>query len=140
MHSLIGIDQPSIFAKLSSGLCKNGCNLGGSNMGRLGNYFNIMLMVEYEGSKIIINNIITSVCFTLSLILTLSSLRIAVLSTLSLMTESVICLKSYGCCRRCYSISVDKGLNILHIENPILVKTMMQEPTTFTWKELCQRG
>jgi hypothetical protein len=36
-------------------------------MGRLGNYFTIMLMVEYEGSKFFFNNIITSVCFTLNL-------------------------------------------------------------------------
>ena len=67
MHSLIGIDQPSIVTKLSSGLCKNGSNLGDSNTSRLGNYLTIMLMVEYEGSKFFFNNIITSVCFTLNL-------------------------------------------------------------------------
>ena len=61
MHSLIGIDQPSIVTKLSSGLCKNGSNLGDSNMGRLGNYFTIILMVEYEGSNFFFNSIITSV-------------------------------------------------------------------------------
>jgi glycine cleavage system transcriptional repressor len=67
MHSLIGIDQPSIVTELSSGLCKNGSNLGDSNMVRLGNYFTTILMVEYEGINFFFNNIIKSVCFTLNL-------------------------------------------------------------------------
>ena len=67
MLSLVGVDQPSIVAKLSAGLCKSGCNLGDSTMGRLGNYFTIMLMVEYEGNKKSLNNIITSVCGPLNL-------------------------------------------------------------------------
>jgi glycine cleavage system transcriptional repressor len=67
MLSLVGIDQPRIVAKLSAGLCKNGCNLGDSTMGRLGNYFTIMLMVEYGGDKNSLDNIITSVCGPLNL-------------------------------------------------------------------------
>ena len=67
MLSLVGLDRPSIVAKLSAGLCKSGCNLGDSTMGRLGNYFTIMLMVEYEGSKDSLDNIISSVCGPLNL-------------------------------------------------------------------------
>ena len=67
MLSLVGLDQPSIVAKLSSGLCKNGCNLGESSMGRLGNYFTIMLMVEHEGDKKSLETIISSVCDPLNL-------------------------------------------------------------------------
>ena len=67
MLSLVGLDQPSIVAKLSSGLCKNGCNLGESSMGRLGNYFTIMLMVEHEGDKKALKTIISSVCDPLNL-------------------------------------------------------------------------
>ena len=67
MLSLVGLDQPSIVAKLSAGLCKSGCNLGDSTMGRLGNYFTIMMMVEYEGSKDSLDNIISSVCAPLNL-------------------------------------------------------------------------
>ena len=67
MLSLVGLDQPRIVARLSAGLCKNGCNLGESSMGRLGNYFTIMLMVEYEGDKKSLQNIISSVCAPLSL-------------------------------------------------------------------------
>ena len=67
MLSLVGLDQPSIVATLSAGLCKSGCNLGDSTMGRLGNYFTIMLMVEYEGNRNSLDNIITSVCDPLKL-------------------------------------------------------------------------
>ena len=67
MLSLVGLDQPRIVARLSAGLCKNGCNLGASSMGRLGNYFTIMLMVEHEGDKESLQNIISSVCSPLSL-------------------------------------------------------------------------
>jgi glycine cleavage system transcriptional repressor len=67
MLSLVGLDQPRIVAKLSAGLCKSGCNLGDSTMGRLGNYFTIMLMVEYGGNKNSLENIIKSVCGPLNL-------------------------------------------------------------------------
>ena len=67
MLSLVGLDKPKIVAKLSAGLCKNGCNLGESSMGRLGIYFTIMLMVEHEGDKESLQNIISSVCSPLSL-------------------------------------------------------------------------
>ncbi len=67
MLSLIGLDQPRIVAKLSAGLCKSGCNLGDSTMGRLGNYFTIKLMVEFEGDKNSLVSVITSVCGPLNL-------------------------------------------------------------------------
>lgn len=67
MLSLIGLDQPSIVARLSAGLCKNGCNLGDSSMVRLGEYFTIMLMIEHEGSKASLQSIISSICDPLNL-------------------------------------------------------------------------
>ena len=67
MVSLIGLDQPSIVARLSAGLCKNGCNLGDSSMVRLGKYFTIMLMVEHEGGKDSLETIIASICEPLKL-------------------------------------------------------------------------
>ena len=51
MLSLIGLDQSSMVARLSAGLCKNGCNLGDSSMVRLGKYFTIMLMVSMKAEK-----------------------------------------------------------------------------------------
>ena len=67
MLSLIGLDQPSIVARLSAGLCKNGCNLGESSMVRLGKYFTIMLMVEHDASKDSLKSIIASTCEPLKL-------------------------------------------------------------------------
>ena len=67
MLSLVGLDQPSIVAKLSAGLCKNGCNLGESSMSRLGKYFTIMLMIEHEGDKNSLQAIVVSVCDPLNL-------------------------------------------------------------------------
>ena len=56
--SLIGNDRPGIVAKLSAGLCKNGCNLGDSSMARLGNNFVIMLAVQFNGSQEALGNIV----------------------------------------------------------------------------------
>ena len=67
MLSLIGLDQPSIVASLSAGLCKNGCNLGDSSMVRLGKYFTIMLMVEYSAGKESLESVIASICEPLQL-------------------------------------------------------------------------
>ena len=67
MLSLIGLDQPSIVASLSAGLCKSGCNLGDSSMVRLGNYFTIMLMVEHDCGKDSLESIVASICDPLKL-------------------------------------------------------------------------
>ena len=67
MLSLIGLDQPSMVARLSAGLCKNGCNLGDSSMVRLGKYFTIMLMIEHESGKESLEAIIASICEPLKL-------------------------------------------------------------------------
>ena len=56
--SLIGNDRPGIVAKLSAGLCKNGCNLGDSSMARLGNNFVIMLALQFNGSQEALGNIV----------------------------------------------------------------------------------
>ena len=65
--SMIGKDRPSIVAKLSAGLCKNGCNLGDSSMARLGNNFVIMLAVQFNGSKEALNNIVAPLAGALEL-------------------------------------------------------------------------
>ena len=49
MVSMFGEDRAGIVAQLSAALCRSGCNLGDSSMARLGNYFTIMMMVEYPG-------------------------------------------------------------------------------------------
>jgi glycine cleavage system transcriptional repressor len=56
--SLVGKDCPGIVARLSAGLCKNGCNLGDSSMARLGNNFVMMLAVQFNGSQEALSNIV----------------------------------------------------------------------------------
>lgn len=51
MLSMVGEDRPGIVARLSAELCQNGCNLGASSMARLGDYFTIMVMVEFQGDE-----------------------------------------------------------------------------------------
>tara|TARA_B100002003_G_C14141721_1_gene548972 strand:- start:1207 stop:1734 length:528 start_codon:yes stop_codon:yes gene_type:complete len=65
--SLVGKDQPGIVAKLSAGLCKNGCNLGDSSMARLGNNFVIMLAVQFSGSQEALANIVAPLAGMLNL-------------------------------------------------------------------------
>ncbi len=65
--SLIGLDQPGIVAKLSTGLCEKGCNLGDSSMARLGNTFAIMLAVHFDGSQKVLGEIIAPLADSLGL-------------------------------------------------------------------------
>lgn len=65
--SMVGKDRPNIVAKLSAGLCKNGCNLGDSSMARLGSNFTIMLALQYNGSQEALNNIVAPIAGTLNL-------------------------------------------------------------------------
>ena len=65
--SMVGKDRPSIVAKLSAGLCKNGCNLGDSSMARLGNNFCMMLAVQFNGSQEALSNIVAPLAGALNL-------------------------------------------------------------------------
>jgi glycine cleavage system transcriptional repressor len=118
MLSLVGLDQPSIVAKLSAGLCKSGCNLGDSTMGRLGNYFTIMLMVEYEGSKDSLDNIISSVCTPLNL----DSHLVKIQDGISQHFEPDVRISLFaedrmGVVEDVTVSLADAGLNILHLES-----------------------
>ncbi|KMP11609.1 amino acid-binding ACT [Candidatus Nitromaritima sp. SCGC AAA799-A02] len=65
--SLVGKDRPGIVAKLSAGLCKNGCNLGDSSMARLGDNFAIMLAVQFDGSQEALGNVVAPLAGSLNL-------------------------------------------------------------------------
>ena len=65
--SMVGIDKPSIVAKLTAGLCKNGCNLGDSSMARLGKNFVIMLAAQFDGSQKALENIVAPLAKELDL-------------------------------------------------------------------------
>ena len=67
MLSMVGKDRPSIVAELSTGLCKNGCNLGDSSMACLGGNFTIMVLVQYDGSLDALDKIVASLAGSLGL-------------------------------------------------------------------------
>jgi len=64
---LVGKDRPGIVARLSAGLCKNGCNLGDSSMARLGDNFVIMIAVQFEGSQEALSNIVSPLAGSMDL-------------------------------------------------------------------------
>ena len=51
MLTLIGVDQKGIVASITQQLANLGANLGEAQMQRLGTYFTIMLMVQYDGDE-----------------------------------------------------------------------------------------
>ncbi len=120
MLSLIGLDQPSMVASLSAGLCKNGCNLGDSSMTRLGKYFTIMLMVEHEGGEKSLESIIASICEPLNLNAHLVELEDGAQYhrepdvRISLFAENRI-----GIVEDATTPLAQAGLNILHLESNV---------------------
>ncbi len=67
MLTLVGKDQPGIVAKLSTALCRGGCNLGESSMARLGGNFTIMLMVQFDGTALELEEMVLPVANALGL-------------------------------------------------------------------------
>ena len=120
MLSLIGLDQPSIVARLSAGLCKNGCNLGDSSMVRLGKYFTIMLMVEHDAGKDSLKSIIASTCEPLKLNSHLVELNDGTQQQcepdvrISLFAEDRM-----GIVEDATTPLAEAGLNILHLESNV---------------------
>ena len=51
MLTIVGKDRPGIVAQTTSVLYQGGCQLGEASMLRLGENFTMMLMVEYEGKR-----------------------------------------------------------------------------------------
>ena len=120
MLSLIGLDQPSIIARLSAGLCKNGCNLGESSMIRLGKYFTIMLMVEYDAGKDSLEPIIASICKPLELNVHLVELTDGAQQQCEPdVRVSLFAEDRMGIVEDATTPLAQAGLNILHLESNI---------------------
>lgn len=67
MLTLVGSDQAGIVSKATNTLLKANCNLGEASMMRLGNSFNVMLMVNSEHSAGEIKALMADCCHALSL-------------------------------------------------------------------------
>lgn len=118
MISLVGKDRPGIVAKLSAGLCRNGCNLGDSSMARLGNNFTIMLMVQFDGSLEALGEIVASICDPLEL----NQHLVAIEAGTHQQVEPDVRISLYAADRMGIVEDVttplaEAGLNILHLES-----------------------
>lgn len=120
MLTLVGKDQPGIVARLSTALCRGGCNLGDSSMARLGNNFTIMLMVQFEGEAQDLEKLVAPVAKTLDLhkhvdpveggqhYLIQPNVRI-----------SIYCSDRPGIMEEVTSALTEAGLNILNLDSNI---------------------
>jgi len=121
--TLVGKDQPGIVARLSTALCRGGCNLGESSMARLGSNFTIMLMVQYDGTAQDLDNMVGPVAETLGLrrhvdpveggehFLIQPNIRV-----------SVYCPDRPGIMEEVTGILAEAGLNILHLDSNMGLK------------------
>lgn len=120
MLTLVGKDRPGIVARLSTALCRGGCNLGDSSMARLGNNFTIMLMVQFEKTAQDLEKIVAPVAKELDLhshvdpieggehFLIQPNVRI-----------SVYCSDRPGIMEEVTSALTEAGLNILNLDSNI---------------------
>lgn len=67
MLTLVGKDRPGIVAHVTAALFDGGCNLGEASMMRLGGNFSMMLMVQYQGSKHALEQLVEGVAESLGL-------------------------------------------------------------------------
>lgn len=116
--SLIGKDRPGIVAQLSAALCQNGANLGASSMARLGDYFSIMMMVEFSGDEKALKEMIEPVGKQLELRFQVD----AVEGDYEHQVQPDVRISIYaddrkGIVEDVTTLLADAGLNILHLDS-----------------------
>ncbi len=67
MLTLVGRDRPGIVAEVTNSLFEAGCQLGEASMMRLGGNFTIMMMVNYNGAKKGLEQLLLTVAESLDL-------------------------------------------------------------------------
>ena len=115
--SLVGKDRPGIVAKLSAGLCKNGCNLGDSSMARLGNNFVIMLAVEYGGSQEALSNILAPLAGAMDLKQNISIIDEGAHSIEPDVRINIFSDERIGVINDAVGMLTESGLNIISLES-----------------------
>lgn len=67
MLTLVGKDRPGIVAHVTAALFDGGCNLGEASMMRLGGNFTIMMMVQHQGNKHALEQMVEGVAESMGL-------------------------------------------------------------------------
>ena len=115
--SLVGKDRPGIVARLSAGLCKNGCNLGDSSMARLGDNFVIMIAVQFEGSQEALSNIVSPLAGSLDLTQSLMEIEEGTHDIEPDIRINIYSDERMGIIEDVTSMLTESGLNILSLES-----------------------
>jgi len=117
--SLVGKDKPGIVAKVSAGLCKNGCNLGDSSMARLGNNFVIMLAVQFNGSQEAFGNIVTPLAGAMDLKQNVMKIERGTHDIEPDVRINIYSDERMGIVEDVTNILAESGLNILSLESSL---------------------
>ena len=115
--SLVGKDRPGIVARLSAGLCKNGCNLGDSSMARLGDNFVIMIAVQFEGSQEALINIVSPLAGSMDLKQSLMEIEEGTHDIEPDVRINIYSDERMGIIEDVTSMLTESGLNILSLES-----------------------
>ena len=115
--SLVGKDRPGIVARLSAGLCKNGCNLGDSSMARLGDNFVIMIAVQFEGSQEALSNIVSPLAGSMDLKQSLMEIEEGTHDIEPDVRINIYSDERMGIIEDVTSMLTESGLNILSLES-----------------------
>jgi len=115
--SLVGKDRPGIVARLSAGLCKNGCNLGDSSMARLGDNFVIMIAVQFEGSQEALSNIVSPLAGSMDLKQSLMEIEEGTHDIEPDVRINIYSAERMGIIEDVTSMLTESGLNILSLES-----------------------
>ena len=115
--SLVGKDRPGIVARLSAGLCKNGCNLGDSSMARLGDNFVIMIAVQFEGSQEALSNIVSPLAGSMDLKQSLMEIEEGTHNIEPDVRINIFSDERMGIVEDVTSMLTESGLNILSLES-----------------------
>ena len=115
--SLVGKDRPGIVARLSAGLCKNGCNLGDSSMARLGDNFVIMIAVQFGGSQEALSNIVSPLAGSMDLKQSLMEIEEGTHDIEPDVRINIYSDERMGIIEDVTSMLTESGLNILSLES-----------------------
>ena len=115
--SLVGKDRPGIVARLSAGLCKNGCNIGDSSMARLGNNFVIMIAIQFEGSQEALSNIVSPLAGSMDLKQSLMEIEEGTHDIEPDVRINIFSDERMGIIEDVTSMLTESGLNILSLES-----------------------
>ncbi len=120
MLTLVGKDQTSIVAQLTTALFEAGCNLGETSMIRLGNNFTVMMMVDSPEGESRLRTLLQPVVDQLQLVLHVD----AIVCALHQRPVPDVCILVHGADRagivsRVTTAAATAGLNILDLESDV---------------------